>query len=191
LDVCLVSVVCCQLEVSATSWSLVQRSPTECGVSKKCDREASKNKWGGLGPQEAVEPLKKSEFTDIIKFWTRICYHSHMHIALQPWRPICLGAVGQQTHDSRVTMYNTRSVIQTMFNEADHCKCLLWRPEVSFNEAVYCRDYTASVVEELNVRMAIDGMMLTGENRVSRENLSQRHSVHHKPHTDWYGTEPN
>jgi hypothetical protein len=29
--------------VSATSWSLVQRSPTECGVSKTCDREASKN----------------------------------------------------------------------------------------------------------------------------------------------------
>jgi hypothetical protein len=30
----LVSVVCCQVEVSATSWSLVQRSPTECGVSE-------------------------------------------------------------------------------------------------------------------------------------------------------------
>jgi hypothetical protein len=32
----LVSVVCCQVEVSATGWSLVQKSPTECGVSKKC-----------------------------------------------------------------------------------------------------------------------------------------------------------
>jgi hypothetical protein len=42
MDVSLVSVVCCQVEVSATSWSLVQRNPTECGVSKKCDREASK-----------------------------------------------------------------------------------------------------------------------------------------------------
>jgi hypothetical protein len=50
--------VCCQVEVSATGWSLVQRSPTECGVSKVCDREASK-KWGGLGPQGAVEPLRK------------------------------------------------------------------------------------------------------------------------------------
>jgi hypothetical protein len=29
-----VSVVCCQVEVSATGMSLVQRSPTECGVSK-------------------------------------------------------------------------------------------------------------------------------------------------------------
>jgi hypothetical protein len=28
-----VSVVCCQVEVSATGCSLVQRSPTECGVS--------------------------------------------------------------------------------------------------------------------------------------------------------------
>jgi hypothetical protein len=30
----LVSVVCCQVEVSATGWSLVRRSPTDCGVSK-------------------------------------------------------------------------------------------------------------------------------------------------------------
>ena len=28
-----VSVVCCQVEVSATSWSLVQKSPTDCGES--------------------------------------------------------------------------------------------------------------------------------------------------------------
>jgi hypothetical protein len=28
-----VSVVCCQVEFSVTSWSLVQRSPTDCGVS--------------------------------------------------------------------------------------------------------------------------------------------------------------
>jgi hypothetical protein len=34
-----VSVVCCQVEVSATDRSLVQRSPTKCGVSE-CDREA-------------------------------------------------------------------------------------------------------------------------------------------------------
>jgi hypothetical protein len=37
----LVSVVCCQLEVSATSWSLVQRSPSDCGVSNVCDHETS------------------------------------------------------------------------------------------------------------------------------------------------------
>jgi hypothetical protein len=36
-----VSVVCCQVEVGVTSWSLVQRSPTDCGVSKVCDHETS------------------------------------------------------------------------------------------------------------------------------------------------------
>jgi hypothetical protein len=35
----LVSVVCCQVEVSVSGWSLVQRSPTQCGVSE-CDHEA-------------------------------------------------------------------------------------------------------------------------------------------------------
>jgi hypothetical protein len=35
-----VSVVWCQVEVSALGWSLVQGSPTECGVSE-FDREAS------------------------------------------------------------------------------------------------------------------------------------------------------
>jgi hypothetical protein len=32
-------VVCCQVDVSASSWSLIQRSPTACGVSE-CDCEA-------------------------------------------------------------------------------------------------------------------------------------------------------
>ena len=41
MAVCLVNVVCCQVEVSALGRSLVQRSPTECGVSE-CGREASK-----------------------------------------------------------------------------------------------------------------------------------------------------
>jgi hypothetical protein len=33
----LLSVVCCQVEVSVTSWSLVQRSPSVCSVSNECD----------------------------------------------------------------------------------------------------------------------------------------------------------
>jgi hypothetical protein len=51
-----VSVVCCQVEVSATGCSLVQRSPIECGVSEY-DREASimSRPW----PTRAVEPLEK------------------------------------------------------------------------------------------------------------------------------------
>jgi hypothetical protein len=38
-----VIVVSCEVEVSETGWSLVQGSPTECGVSKQRDREASNN----------------------------------------------------------------------------------------------------------------------------------------------------
>jgi hypothetical protein len=33
--------LCCQVEVSATGWSLVQRSPTECLCVTECDHEAS------------------------------------------------------------------------------------------------------------------------------------------------------
>ena len=40
----LMSVVCCQAEVSASGWSLVQRSPTKRGVSE-CDREATIMTW--------------------------------------------------------------------------------------------------------------------------------------------------
>jgi len=39
MDVCLMSVVCGQVEVSAMDRSLIQWSPTECGVYE-CDREA-------------------------------------------------------------------------------------------------------------------------------------------------------
>jgi hypothetical protein len=46
MDVCLLSVVCCQVEVSATSWSLVQRSPTDCGASLCVIK---KPREGGLG----------------------------------------------------------------------------------------------------------------------------------------------
>ena len=52
MDVCLLWVLCVvQVEVSATSWALVQGSPTECRVSK-CVRESStiRRPWttGGL-----------------------------------------------------------------------------------------------------------------------------------------------
>jgi hypothetical protein len=49
----LVSVVFCQVEGTAEGRSLVQRSPTECGVSE-CDREASVRRRSR--PTRAVEP---------------------------------------------------------------------------------------------------------------------------------------
>jgi hypothetical protein len=41
IDVCLLFFLCCQVEFSASGWSLLQRSSTERSVSE-CDREASK-----------------------------------------------------------------------------------------------------------------------------------------------------
>jgi hypothetical protein len=46
------SVVCCQVEVSATSWSLVQVSPTDCGASLCVIYKPREE--GGLGPLGAV-----------------------------------------------------------------------------------------------------------------------------------------
>jgi hypothetical protein len=50
---CFVCVVCCQVEVSATSWSLVQRSPTEC-VSLLCVITKPRGR-GGHSPRWAAE----------------------------------------------------------------------------------------------------------------------------------------
>jgi hypothetical protein len=52
----LVSVVCCQVELSALSQSLVQRSPNECNVSE-CDHKTSIIR--GHCPLGAVEPWKR------------------------------------------------------------------------------------------------------------------------------------
>jgi hypothetical protein len=47
--------VCCQVEVSASARSLVQMSPTECGVSE-CDLETSTTR--SPKPTRALEPQK-------------------------------------------------------------------------------------------------------------------------------------
>ena len=60
-----VSVVCCMVEVSALNRTLVQRFPTECGVSEY-DREDSIMK--GPWPTGAVKILKK---TDLMPFLER------------------------------------------------------------------------------------------------------------------------
>jgi len=53
-----VSVVCCQVEVSAKVRSLAQRSPTGCGMSESA-REASIR--GGPGPRGAFAPWKEKQ----------------------------------------------------------------------------------------------------------------------------------
>jgi hypothetical protein len=64
----LVSVVCCQVEVSASDWSLIQRSPTECGVSE-CDGEASimKRPWPTRGCQAIGKTNVALYYNNILK----------------------------------------------------------------------------------------------------------------------------
>jgi len=64
----LVSVVCCQAEVSVSGWSLVQRIPTECGVSE-CDREAS---YRRPRTTRAVHPLKRQGFFPLNLFKIKV-----------------------------------------------------------------------------------------------------------------------
>jgi len=61
---------CCRVEVSATSWSLVQRSPTDRGAS--CDLEASwmRRHWssgGGLLCQNKIKFIKAC--TEKLTLW--------------------------------------------------------------------------------------------------------------------------
>jgi hypothetical protein len=62
-----VSVVCCQVEFSATNWSLVQRSPTDCGASL-CDLEISwmRRSWptgGILRQKQTNKPMSASTYS--------------------------------------------------------------------------------------------------------------------------------
>ena len=70
----LVSVVCCQVEVAVTGRSIVQRSPTKCGVSE-FDRETSQRR---PRPTGAVEPRRKKHLLD-----TTRCSTTDRHRQLQ------------------------------------------------------------------------------------------------------------
>jgi hypothetical protein len=65
--------VCCQVEVSAAGRSLVQRSPTECGVSE-CDTEASiaRSPWPSRG-------CGANEKTILILLLYRFINHQLLH----------------------------------------------------------------------------------------------------------------
>ena len=61
--------VCCQVKVSATGRSLVQRSLTECGVSK-CDLKPSTMRR--LRPTRAVKPRKKKKLVSVFCLYSKV-----------------------------------------------------------------------------------------------------------------------
>jgi len=72
----LMIVVCCQVEVSASGWSLVQMSPTECGVSE-CDHEFStmRRPWPTGGCCAMVKKKNENE-----AFWLFMKFSCDFHI---------------------------------------------------------------------------------------------------------------
>jgi len=59
-----VNVICCQVEVSATSWSLVQRSPTDCDASSCVIKKPQE--WGGPRPRGAAAPQEKKSVFNVV-----------------------------------------------------------------------------------------------------------------------------
>ena len=122
-----VSAVCCQVEVSARSWSLVQRSPTECGVSKVWSW--SLEKWGGLGPQGAVEQLEKKR-----NKWTK----NHFIITIRLMTPYQM-----QVSISATCRYRSASHRYTSWPWPWHCeRRSVWQScavlQVAVNAASWC-----------------------------------------------------
>ena len=78
-----VIVVCCQVEVCASGWSLIQRSPTDCSVSEY-DREP--RQWRDPDPLGAVAPREKNKFKmDKVANLTQISYTNRRKISSFKW----------------------------------------------------------------------------------------------------------
>jgi hypothetical protein len=77
-SVSLVSVVCCQVKVLAKGSSLVQRSPTDCGVSE-CDRAASiiRRPWH-------ISVCRAMEYIYIYIYIYKVRIYMHIHISTTP-----------------------------------------------------------------------------------------------------------
>ena len=65
-------VACCLVEVCASGWSFVQRSPTECGVSE-CDRKTSTTRrpWPTMGycSIQTMKPTGREDSVVILSDW--------------------------------------------------------------------------------------------------------------------------
>jgi hypothetical protein len=85
----LVGVVCCQVEVSVSRRSLVQRSSTDCDVSNECDRETPTREILAQNRVEAPQGKKKKilypvrgthniTLFSVIGDWFEVIIHSFM-----------------------------------------------------------------------------------------------------------------
>ena len=125
-----VSVVCCQLEVSATSWSLVQRSPTDC-VASLCVIEKPRE-WGGHGPRWAAAPKEIYIYIYIyIYFYSKT---NQMHnisnlfyfgTALYMFRMVCLSIIRSLNRTYSIRCISFRFCDWLL--ACSHRTCMVWR----------------------------------------------------------------
>ena len=76
-----VSVVYCQVEVSATSWSLVQRSPTQCGMSECAIRNLmNEEAVARFGPKHQKKKMYKYIGYLVLDWshldWNSVCWRN-------------------------------------------------------------------------------------------------------------------
>ena len=109
-----VSVVCCQVEVSETGSSLVQRNPTDCGVSE-CEHEASLMRttlptrasctMGGRGGEE--RPQRRQPLSIWWKF-LGICLNSLTN------KKRSVSTIGNRTHSCDQSLMFTYAMIHQL-----------------------------------------------------------------------------
>jgi hypothetical protein len=113
-----VSVVCCHVEFSATSWSLVQRSPAECGVSQLCVIMNPRKMRRPRPPRGCRAIGKKIYFTMLYVTWN-VFNFSLFNIAVSQYM--------LQKHTVEVTLFELgqqlrRQGINTNFSNETSCK---------------------------------------------------------------------
>jgi hypothetical protein len=90
-----VSVMCCQVKVSASGWSLVQRSPSEFGVAD-CDREALIMRW--------LWPTRGScTYTKTIKYFVEVTCQGFYYLLLSVFHYI--------SNTTHILLYSKYSIL--------------------------------------------------------------------------------
>ena len=134
IDVCRSCCVCCQAEFSASGWSTVQGSCTECGVSE-CDGESST--WGDLGPRGggAVGQWKKIIFPILWPSFKSGLYYISTSIS-SPIPPHMKAQISDPNVQAEQTLHMT--VVTIYCEYTDSCS--------DMRLLVYIRDCTSSTV---------------------------------------------
>jgi hypothetical protein len=97
----LVAVVCCQAEVSALGWSIVQRSPTEWAVFES-DRESSIMRR--LWPNRGCCVIKKTKAISIKYYDSKFAFTSIIHKGKGHPRTGHEGPEGEQMYSSTLSL---------------------------------------------------------------------------------------